>query len=74
MKIFTRFRRTTISESFLEKSDVERLKNLNDRIDRESSQEVLDDLYNDLISVLQNRYIGKWPSVLYKLWKGGREA
>ena len=55
-------------------NDNERLKNLSDRIDRESSQEVLDHLYNDLLFMLQNRYIGKWPSVLYKLWKGGREA
>ena len=67
-----RFSRTTISENFLEKSD--KLKHLIDLIDECSSEEELNKLYDDLLSIQQYRYMGKWPSILYKLWKGGREA
>lgn len=55
-------------------NDNERLMHLIDLIDECSSEEELNRLYDDLMSIQQYRYMGKWPSVLYKLWKGGREA
>lgn len=55
-------------------NDNDRLRHLNDRLDECSLEEELNKLYDDLLSIQQYRYIGKWPSVLYKLWKGGREA
>ena len=74
MRIFILCSRTTISENFLEKNDNEKLKQLIDSIDVCSSEEELNKLYDDLLSMQQYRYMGKWPSVLYKLWRGGRAA